>query len=217
MLGQFIFELDAYDNFKSEDYFVSPSNIDAVNLINLFPNWHNNGIVIIGGEKSGKTHLGHIWKEKSNANFFDFKKNTNLNKIDAKKNNIFDNFQLIKEENEKDFFQIYNNIINNNYYIVFLTSSDLPVQLKLNDLKSRFESLTKVSISPPDDQLIQAMLLKFFHDNQINIAPDVVSFTVSRVSRDYKEIHLFLDKINQLSLEHKSKISIPFLNKFFTF
>ena len=217
MSGQFIFELSSHDNFKSEDYFVSPSNIDAVNLINLFPAWHNNGIIITGGEKSGKTHLGYIWKERSNANFFDFKEKISLNKIDTKKNNIFDNFQMIKNENEKDFFQIYNDIINSNHYIIFLISSSSPVQLKLNDLKSRFTSLTKVSINPPDDQLIQAILLKFFHDNQISITPDVVSFIVSRVNRDYKEIHLFLDKINKLSLEYKRKISIPFLNKFLTF
>ena len=29
--------------------------------------------------------------------------------------------------------------------------------------------------------------------------------------------HIFLNKLNDLSIKHKSKISIPFLNKFFSF
>ena len=68
-----------------------------------------------------------------------------------------------------------------------------------------------------DDKLIHAIVLKFFHDNQIIVTPDVINFILNRISRNFNEIQIFLDKLNDLSIKHKSKISIPFLNKFFSF
>ena len=217
MSHQFIFDLSSYDNFNTEDYFVSSSNKDAASLINIFPKWHNNGAIISGSSKSGKTHLAYIWKTKSMAELYNFDKNIDLNSINTKQNVIFDNFKLKNEVDEKIFFQIYNDIINNNNFILFLIRSPANNNFKLNDLRSRLNSLTTVFIDVPDDQLIQAILLKFFNDNQIKITPDVIRFIISRISRNYREIYIFFDKINKLSLEHQNKISIPFLNKFITF
>lgn len=217
MSYQFIFDLSNYDNFDTEDYYVSSSNKDAASLINIFPKWHNNGAVIIGSLKSGKTHLAHIWKSKSNAKLYNFDNDIDLNSIDTRQNSVFDNFNLIDEADEKVFFQIYNNIINNNNFILFLVNSQNTNKIRLNDLQSRIESLTTAIINVPDDQLIQAILLKFFNDHQINVTPDVIKFIIARINRNYEEIFIFLDKINKLSLEHQNKISIPFLNKFIDF
>ena len=217
MSNQFIFDLTTYDNFNSEDYFVSCSNRDAASLINIFPKWHNNGAVIIGDSKSGKTHLAHIWKAKSKAELYDFNNDVDLTKIKTKQNIIFDNFRLKDEVDEKIFFQIYNDIINNNNFILFLIASSNPLKIKLNDLKSRINSLTTAVIDVPDDQLMKSILLKFFNDNQIITTPDVIKFIISRINRNYEEFFIFFDKINKLSLQHQNKISIPFLNKFINF
>ena len=216
MSGQLIFDLPTPDNYNSQDYFVSSSNEDAANLIKLFPKWHNNGMVIRGPEKSGKTHIAHIWKSAANAKLYDFKTNLDINKISLTDNCIFDNFHLLPEENEETFFQIYNDIIYNKKYILILIGSD-DFSIKLKDLKSRIKALNSAQLNDPDDKLIHAIVLKFFHDNQIIVAPDVINFILNRISRNFNEIQIFLNKLNDLSIEHKSKISIPFLNKFFSF
>jgi chromosomal replication initiation ATPase DnaA len=216
MTGQLIFDLPTAENYNPQDYFVSSSNKNAAKLIKIFPDWHNNGIVIFGPAKSGKTHIAYIWKSLANANLYDFKSNFDINIISTNGNCIFDNFECIPEENEKSFFQIYNDIIKNKKFILILISND-NFTVKLRDLKSRIDALNSAKLNNPDDKLIHAIVLKFFHDNQIIVAPDVINFILNRISRNFNEIQIFLNKLNDLSIKHKSKISIPFLNKFFTF
>jgi len=216
MTGQLIFDLPTSENYNPQDYFVSSSNKNAAKLIKIFPDWHNNGIVIFGPAKSGKTHIAYIWKSIANANLYDFKSNFDINTISTNGNCIFDNFDCIPEKDEKSLFQIYNDIIKNKKFILILISND-NFSVKLRDLKSRIEALNSAKLNNPDDKLIHAIVLKFFHDNQIIVAPDVINFILNRISRNFNEIQIFLNKLNDLSIKHKSKISIPFLNKFFSF
>ena len=216
MTGQLIFDLPTSENYNPQDYFVSSSNNNVAKLIKIFPEWHNNGIVIFGPAKSGKTHIAHIWKSMANANLYDFKSNFDINKININGNCIFDNFDCITEKDEKSLFQIYNDIIKNKKFILILSGND-NFSVKLRDLKSRIEALNSAILNNPDDKLIHAIVLKFFHDNQIIVAPDVINFILNRISRNFNEIQIFLNKLNDLSIKHKSKISIPFLNKFFSF
>ena len=216
MTGQLIFDLPTSENYNPQDYFVSSSNNNAAKLIKIFPEWHNKGTVIFGPAKSGKTHIAYIWKSMANANLYDFKFNFDINTISTNGNCIFDNFDHIPEKDEKSFFQIYNDIIKNKKFILILISND-NFSVKLRDLKSRIEALNSAKLNNPDDKLIHAIVLKFFHDNQIIVAPDVINFILVRISRNFNEIQIFLNKLNDLSIEHKSKISIPFLNKFFSF
>ena len=216
MTGQLIFDLPTSENYNPQDYFVSSSNNNVAKLIKIFPDWHNNGIVIFGPAKSGKTHIAYIWKSIANANLYDFKSNFDINTISINSNCIFDNFDCISEKDEKSFFQIYNDIIKNKKFILILISND-NFSVKLRDLKSRIEALNYAILNNPDDKLIHAIVLKFFHDNQIIVAPDVINFILNRISRNFNEIQIFLNKLNDLSIKHKSKISIPFLNKFFSF
>ncbi len=216
MTGQLIFDLPTLENYNPQDYFVSSSNNNAAKLIKIFPDWHNNGIVIFGPAKSGKTHIAYIWKSIANANLYDFKSDFDINTISTNSNCIFDNFDCIPEKDEKSFFQIYNDIIKNKKFILILISND-NFSVKLKDLKSRIEALNSAKLNNPDDKLIHAIVLKFFHDNQIIVSPDVINFILNRISRNFNNIQIFLNKLNDLSIEHKSKISIPFLNKFFSF
>ena len=199
---------------SGEDYFTHPK--DVANLIKIFPKWHNNGMVIRGPEKSGKTHIAHIWKSVANANLYDFKTNFDINTISVTDNCIFDNFHFLPKESEKIFFQFYNDIIYNKKYILILIGNE-DFSIKLMDLESRITALNSAKLNNPDDKLIHAILLKYFHDNQIIVAPDVINFILNRVSRNFNEIQIFLNELNDLSIKHKSKISIPFLNKFFSF
>ena len=152
----------------------------------------------------------------ANANLYDFKSNFDINKININVNCIFDNFDCIPEKDEKSLFQIYNDIIKNKKFILILSGNN-NFSVKLRDLKSRIEALNFAILNNPDDKLIHAIVLKFFHDNQIIVAPDVINFILNRISRNFNEIQIFLNKLNDLSIKHKSKISIPFLNKFFSF
>jgi len=217
MTGQLIFDLINIRNFNSEDFYVNDNNLQASELIKLWPNWFNGAIVIYGPEKSGKSHLANIWKETSNANIYNLEDDFSLSSIDTKKNFVLDNFHNLSKIDEENFFHIYNQTFNNKKNILITLDKNKLNKISLKDLESRFNSFSSATINPPDDNLVNALIIKFFKDQQINIDPSVINFIIKRIERDYEAIFNFLKKIDSLSLEKKAKISIPFLNKFFYF
>jgi len=217
MTGQLIFNLINIKNFNSEDFYVNSNNLEASELIKLWPNWFNGAAVIFGPEKSGKSHLANIWKENSNANVYNLDKNFLLSNINSKENFVLDNFHNLHENDEETFFHIYNQTFNNKKSILITIDKNKFNKINLKDLESRFNSFSSATINPPDDNLVNALIVKFFKDQQINIDPSVVTFIIKRIERDYEAIFNFLKKIDSLSLENKAKISVSFLNKFFDF
>ena len=217
MTGQLVFNLTNIRNFNSEDFYVNDNNLEASELIKLWPNWFNGAVVIHGPEKSGKSHLANIWKKNSNANIYDLEDNLSLSCIDTKQNFVLDNFHNLSENDEEIFFHIYNQTFNNKKSILITLDRNKFNKINLKDLESRFNSFSSAVIYPPDDNLVNALIVKFFKDQQINIDPLVIAFITKRTERDYGAIFNFLKKIDNLSLENKTKISIPFLNKFFDF
>ena len=217
MTGQLIFNLINIRNFNPEDFYVNDNNLEASELIKLWPNWFNGAVVIYGPTKSGKSHLANIWKENSNANIYNLEDDLLLSNIDTKKNFVLDNFHNLSENDEEIFFHIYNQTFNNKKNILITLDKSKFNKINLKDLESRFNSFSSATINPPDDNLVNALIVKFFKDQQINIDPSVITFIINRIERDYGAIFNFLKKIDNLSLENKTKISIPFLNKFFDF
>ena len=217
MTGQLIFNLINIRNFNPEDFYVNDNNLEASELIKLWPNWFNGAVVIYGPTKSGKSHLANIWKENSNANIYNLEDDLLLSNIDTKKNFVLDNFHNLSANDEEIFFHIYNQTFNNKKNILITLDKSKFNKINLKDLESRFNSFFSATINPPDDNLVNALIVKFFKDQQINIDPSVITFIINRIERDYGAIFNFLKKIDNLSLENKTKISIPFLNKFFDF
>jgi len=217
MTGQLIFNLINIRNFNPEDFYVNDNNLEASELIKLWPNWFNGAVVIYGPTKSGKSHLANIWKENSNANIYNLEDDLLLSNIDTKKDFVLDNFHNLSVNDEEIFFHIYNQTFNNKKNILITLDKSKFNKINLKDLESRFNSFSSATINPPDDNLVNALIVKFFKDQQINIDPSVITFIINRIERDYGAIFNFLKKIDNLSLENKTKISIPFLNKFFDF
>ncbi len=217
MTAQLVFNLINIKNFNSEDFYVNDNNLEASELIKLWPNWFNGAAIIFGPEKSGKSHLANVWKEKSNANIYNLDIDFPLSEINTKENFVLDNFHNLSGDDEEIFFHIYNRTLFNKKNILITLDKNKFKNIKLKDLESRFNSFSSATIMPPDDNLVNALIVKFFQDQQINIDPSVISFIIKRIERDYGAIFNFLQKIDSLSLEKKTKISISFLNKFIDF
>ena len=66
MIQQKIFNFDLEADYSTENFFVSRSNINAYKQVLNKDNSLNN-ILLKGPSKSGKTHLGLLWKKNNNA------------------------------------------------------------------------------------------------------------------------------------------------------
>tara|TARA_B100001063_G_C16681110_1_gene511798 strand:+ start:70 stop:720 length:651 start_codon:yes stop_codon:yes gene_type:complete len=214
-MNQFFFDLEAKTNFSESDFFVNSTNKKAVDLVSIWPEWHNKAAIIYGESKSGKSHLGNIWMKKADATLVDLKNNDiNFNK-NNKKNFLINNFSLIKPDQENIILDIFNQCLFNDNYILFLCSDSKNINFKLKDLESRFNSIISTIIEKPDDQIVEVLINKFFSDHQVLIANNVIKYLSDRVERSYSNISIILKKINDLSLRNKQKITIPFLRENF--
>lgn len=214
-MNQFIFDLKTKINFSESDFFVNSTNKKAVDLVSLWPDWHNKAAIIYGESKSGKSHLGNIWMQRADATLIDLKNNDINNNKNSKINYLIDNFSLIKQDQENIILDIFNQCLFNNNYILFLCSEIKDINFKLKDLESRFNSILSTVIEKPDDQIIEVLIIKYFSDHQVLITNDVIKYLSGRTERGYNDLFNMLNKINNLSLKNKQKITIPFLRENF--
>jgi chromosomal replication initiation ATPase DnaA len=57
--------------------------------------------------------------------------------------------------------------------------------VELRDLRSRLRAVPVVSLSPPDDHLFRALIVKFCADRQLTVDEAVVSYLANRIERSY--------------------------------
>ena len=65
MNDQLILKFPEHRAYKKEDFYVSPSNQEAYDLVNNWPKWIKRIVNIFGPSASGKSHLASILKAKT--------------------------------------------------------------------------------------------------------------------------------------------------------
>ena len=214
---QLYFEMPNKTSLGVEDYIVTDSNNFAFDLIVKMVKGEINFGLISGPPYSGKTHLCKILVKNAN-NYKSFC-------IDRDYQNILDRFEVsdililenidkVKHDKaEQDLFHIINLVKENNKKLLMTSRKSISeIDLSLEDLKSRLNSILEAKIKEPDDQLMELILIKIFNDKQLKINPNVIDFLMSRLVRSYKSINLFIEKIDKFSLEKGKKITIPLIN-----
>jgi len=213
-MSQLIFNFPFTTNYFEEDFFVSSSNFEAYKLIETWPKWPSRNINIYGPTGCGKSHLANILKKKINSFFINASdiSNNSLALIKLKECLIIDNYENNIEENL--LYTIINQIHQSNQYVII--NSDQPIsslEIKLEDLKSRLNSFSKITIDLPTDDLIKVVLTKNFSDKQIQIDNKLIDFILKHINRSYEDIFNFIKKIDELSLSTGKSININLIKK----
>jgi chromosomal replication initiation ATPase DnaA len=213
-MSQLIFNFPFTTNYFEEDFFVSSSNFEAYKLIETWPKWPSRNINIYGPSGCGKSHLANILKKKINSFFINASdiSNNSLALIKLKECLIIDNYENNIEENL--LYTIINQTHQSNQYVII--NSDQPIsslEIKLEDLKSRLNSFSKITIDLPTDDLIKVVLTKNFSDKQIQIDNKLIDFILKHINRSYEDIFNFIKKIDELSLSTGKSININLIKK----
>ena len=213
-MSQLIFNFPFTTNYFEEDFFVSSSNFEAYKLIETWPKWPSRNINIYGPSGCGKSHLANILKKKINSFFINASdiSNNSLALIKLKECLIIDNYENNIEENL--LYTIINQTHQSNQHVII--NSDQPIsslEIKLEDLKSRLNSFSKITIDLPTDDLIKVVLTKNFSDKQIQIDNKLIDFILKHINRSYEDIFNFIKKIDELSLSTGKSININLIKK----
>ena len=201
-------DLSRRPGFSRDDLVVSPANREAVALIDRWPDWPANFMVIAGPPGSGKSHLASIWAHNAEALIVDHLASGAITAAAQSGSNLlFDGFGDGKID-ENALFHAINSTRAAGKFLL-MTARTWPSQwnLQLPDLLSRIKSAPMVEIAEPDDELLAGVMVKLFSDRQIDVDPLVVRFLVSRIERSLATAQDVVARIDHAALESRSRIT----------
>jgi chromosomal replication initiation ATPase DnaA len=81
--------------------------------------------------------------------------------------------------------------------------------LALPDLRSRLAALPVAALAPPDDAVLEAVIVKLFADRQLRVEPDVVRFLANRIDRSFAAVAEAVASLDRAALEHGRAVTVP--------
>ncbi|MDR1026151.1 MAG: hypothetical protein LBL47_02005 [Lactobacillus sp.] len=208
-----------------EDFMVAKCNIEAVSILDNWPNWPFFAICIYGNAGCGKTHLANVFSNHiSTITNYPYR----IPVIQAKDITLETPHKLFQEHNclivenlddnidQEAMFHLYNLYRNEGGFVLF-TSHQAPARLNITlpDLRSRLNAVPAIEIKEPDDELLSALVVKLFTDRQIMISPEVMGYIVKNMQRSFSYALKLVVEIDNISLSLKRAISIPIVKEAF--
>lgn len=196
-----------------EDFWVAPSNADAVSWIDRWHAWTHPVLVLHGPPGCGKTHLGQVFLAATAGEGITA---ATLARCDPARLAagpavlVEEADRDLDAEDERQFFHLHNRVVEANGRLL-LTARTHPARwpLRLPDLASRVRAAPAVAILPPDEALIGAVLVKLFADRQVRVDPAVVSFLVARMERSFEAARRLAGALDAAALAEKRPITVP--------
>jgi chromosomal replication initiation ATPase DnaA len=195
--------------YEPENFFISQSNEQAFEMIELWPNWPDPLLILIGPAGAGKSHLGAIWVAHASAAV---QSASSLSAVDigalASKGPL-----LIEDADaigggEAQLFHLVN-IMRERGTALVLTAKTQPDcwNLRTADLLSRLRLAPSVAIGLPDDELMRAVLLKILIERQLVVDTSIISYIALRLERSLGAARSFVDALDREALARQTRIT----------
>ena len=182
---QLALALEHQESFAREDFLRGPSNAAALALIECWPQWPDCALMLTGPEGSGKSHLAAVWANAAGARCV-----AGRALEQAMVPAMLATGALVVEDltpgafDERALFHLLN-LVREDHAFVLLTARTSPGgwKLAIRDLCSRLDALPMVSLTPPDDALLRAVLVKLFADRQLTVEESLIGYVANHIER----------------------------------
>ena len=193
------------------DFLTAPCNAEAVAMIDGFFESGFHAGLIYGEQGCGKTHLSHLFaavvREKTGKQTAFL---TRPDLVDA----AYAVLKVCPPVDETALFHCLNDFKNRGGYLLMTAEqSFVKWGLTLPDLITRLKAVPSVAIGAPDENLLNALLLKQFADRQLTVAPEVISYLTKNMERSFKAVSFVVKRADELSLERKNAVTVPLIKQ----
>ena len=191
----------------AEDFLISRSNQAAADIVDRWPDWSHWSVVVVAPPGAGKTHLANVWRLRSGAAGFAASALSEADVARAKGALLVEDLHA-GIGNERVLFHLLN-LAREQKLSMLLTSSRAPGELDvaLPDLRSRLRALPLVAISPPDEALLKAVLVKQFADRQLAVEPHVISYIARHMEQSMEAAAAIVALIDRQAMAAHRKVT----------
>ncbi len=210
--AQLALAFDHRPAFGREDFLVAPSNAEAMSWVDSWPEWPARAVVVYGPAGSGKSHLAQTWRLRTGARELPAAAISvdGLDvQMDAADAFVVEDVDLGRPD-EKALFHFLNLLGERAKWALF-TAREAPARWSaaLPDLASRLRALPAIGIAPPDEGLVEAVLVKHLADRQLRVAPEVVRYVAVRLERSLGAVARIASALDTASLARQRPLTIP--------
>jgi len=197
------------ESFAREDFLPGPSNQAALALIERWPDWPARAAALIGPEGSGKSHLAAMWANSAGARFLAARALGMTNLTSALATGALVVEDLIPGQfDERALFHLIN-LAREEEAVLLLTAQTAPTgwRIALSDLVSRLRAIPAVMLSPPDDALLRAVLIKLFADRQLTVDESLIAYLTTRLERSFAAARAAVETLDGEALRRKRPVT----------
>ena len=206
--AQLVLDLPHRAALGAGDFLISPSNKAAADMIDLWPHWPQASVAVVGPPHAGKTHLANVWRLKSGAARLEARA---LGEADVPVATAHGSV-LVEDlhagiADERALFHLLNSV--REQKLSMLLTSRMPpgeLQVALPDLRSRLRALPVVTIQPPDETLLKAVLVKHFSDRQLVVEPGVIAYIALRMERSMEAAATLVAELDRAAMAAHRKV-----------
>lgn len=200
---------------KTFDNFVPGPNAAAVSHLRTLSAHPGTPVYLWGASGGGKSHLLHALTHDMQAGWFDsatpppWPFNEQWSLI------VLDGCEVFDEAQQQSAFALFIDAASHGTQIA-ASGSVPPVDLPLrDDLRTRLGWGHVFAIEPLGETDARAVLRREADRRGILLSDDVMSFLLTRFSRDLKHLMALLDRLDQFALAEHRAVTVPLLKKMF--
>lgn len=188
--------------FQREDFLAAPSNEIALDMVERWPDWPDRYVLLIGPAGAGKSHLGAIWAAASGATVIAAADLTRTPLPDlAARGPVLVEDADAGPVPERELFHLFNLVREAESWLMITASTPLAEwNVSTRDLLSRLRLAQRIELAAPDDALIRAVLVKLFHDRQLEVDASVVAYLALRIERSLDAARAIVDLLDRESI-----------------
>jgi len=192
--------------FGRADFVAGPGNETALAFIESWPGWPLHALAVFGPLGCGKTHLAHIWRGLSGADFvappFDVA-------ALAGRALVVETADVAARTAPEGLLHLFNQVRETGGHLL-LTATTPPARwnVGLPDLRSRLATVPALEVMAPDDALLAAVLVKHFSDRQLRPAPAVTDYLVARIERSFAAAGAVVAALDEAALAGRREINV---------
>lgn len=210
MARQLVLDLPFRAAMGRSDFYVSDANAAAVAGIEAWRDWPMSKMVLVGPAGSGKTHLAQVFCAQSGARLIaarDVGGSDPAALAEAQAIAIEDADQIAGDRAAEEALFHLHNAAADRGAAVLVTARTPPARwgLCLPDLDSRMQQAGQLSLAPPDDRLLQAVLVKLAADRQMALTPALLRYILPRIDRSLAHVRDLITRLDAEALAAKQK------------